>query len=201
MRAAGCALLERIGPSFLVGHSLGGGLAVAIVDNCPELVVANILLEPACIPFADYFGIGPPQWGLTFTPLLYDPPAASPADLKRVQVGDDSPALRSCTLQADPPRQLVNIKKVPQLVIAGEASIHITWDHCVVEYMSQAGIEVSYLKLADIGIHGNGHFSYLEKNNLDVARVVKERIVQYTKRKVAKVSAYAPRYSKSCEVR
>lgn len=176
------------GHRFLSAIPGGGDFAVAIVDNRPELVVANILLEPACILFADYFGIGPPQWGLTFTPLLYDPSAASPADLKTIQVGNDSPASRSCTLQADSPRQLANIKKVPQLVIAGEASLHITWDHCVAEYTSQAGAEVTHLKLGDIGIHGNGHFSYLEKNNLDVAKVVNERIVQYAKWKVARVS-------------
>ena len=55
MRAAGCALLARTGPSSLISHSVSGGFAVAIVDNCLELVLANILLEPACIPFAGYF--------------------------------------------------------------------------------------------------------------------------------------------------
>lgn len=38
--------------------------------------------------------------------------------------------------------------------------------------MRQAAVEVSYLKLADIGIHGNGHFLYLEKNNVGIAEVV-----------------------------
>ena len=54
--------------------------------------------------------------------------------------------------------------------------------------MNQAGVEVSYLKLADIGIHGNGYFSFLEKNNLNIAKVVNERIVQHAKQKVARVS-------------
>ena len=31
---------------------------------------------------------------------------------------------------------------------------------------------VDFIKLADIGIHGNGHFLMLEKNNMEIAGVI-----------------------------
>ena len=37
-------------------------------------------------------------------------------------------------------------------------------------------MEVEWIKLGDIGIHGNGHFSFLEKNNLQIAAVVESWI-------------------------
>ena len=37
-RAAGCALLQRIGPSVLLSHSQGGPVAWGIADSRPELV-------------------------------------------------------------------------------------------------------------------------------------------------------------------
>lgn len=58
------------------------------------------------------------------------------------------------------------------MALTGEASPHITYDQCVVNYLRQAGVKVEWVKLGEIGIEGNGHFSFLEKNNLQVAGVV-----------------------------
>jgi hypothetical protein len=33
-------------------------------------------------------------------------------------------------------------------------------------------VPVDFIRLADIGIRGNGHFLMLEKNNLDIAAVI-----------------------------
>jgi hypothetical protein len=33
-------------------------------------------------------------------------------------------------------------------------------------------VPVEFIRLADIGIRGNGHFLMLEKNNLDIAAVI-----------------------------
>jgi hypothetical protein len=38
--------------------------------------------------------------------------------------------------------------------------------------VEQAGVKPTWIKLADIGIHGNGHDSLLEKNNMDIAGVL-----------------------------
>lgn len=42
-------LLARIGPATLVGHSLGGGLALKLTELVPELVEATVLLAPAAV--------------------------------------------------------------------------------------------------------------------------------------------------------
>lgn len=43
------ALLHRIGPATVVGHSLGGGLAIKATERVPELVEAAVLLAPASV--------------------------------------------------------------------------------------------------------------------------------------------------------
>lgn len=96
-----------------------------------------------------------------------------------VTVGEDSPALRSCILQVEPARQLTNIARVPYLALTGEASPHITYDQCVIDYLQQCGVNADWIKLAEIGIRGNGHFSYLEMNNLEIAAVAEEWISQH----------------------
>ena len=58
-------------------------------------------------------------------------------------------------------------------MITGEASPHITYDHCFVEYFKQMGItNYQWIKLADIGIKGNAHFMFLEKNNQEIAAAI-----------------------------
>lgn len=180
MRASGCALLKHIGPSFLISHSIGALFPILLSDACPELVAGNVNLEPTTIPFQSYTGnatsiVGRTPnrvWGLTNTRITYDPSVSSPDELSKVTVGEDTPALRSCILQATPARRLPNIAKVPYVAITAEASPHITYDHCVINYLEQAGVRTDWIKLGEIGIHGNGHFAHLELNNLDIAAVV-----------------------------
>ncbi len=184
MRASGCALLSLIGRSYLLSHSIGALHPLLISDQCPDLVAANINLEPGNIPFQSYTGNATSSvgrtpnrpWGLTNTRITYDPPANSPSDLKTVNNETDSPARRSCIYQAEPARKLPQIAKVKYVAFTGEASPHITYDQCVVNYLRQAGVKVDWIKLGEVGVHGNGHFSFLEKNNLDVAEVVEDWI-------------------------
>ncbi|KAI4272470.1 MAG: hypothetical protein LQ337_005286 [Flavoplaca oasis] len=180
MRASGCELLSLIGPSYLISHSIGALHPILLSDQCPQLVAGNINVEPATIPFQSYTGnatsaVGrtPARpWGLTNTKITYDPPANAPTDLKKLDNEIDTPALRSCIYQAEPARKLPQIAKVPYVALTGEASPHITYDQCVVNYLRQAGVKVDWIKLGEIGIPGNGHFLFLEKNNLQIAEVV-----------------------------
>jgi hypothetical protein len=41
-----------------------------------------------------------------------------------------------------------------------------------VAFLEQAGVHVDFIKLADIGIRGNGHLMMLEKNSDQIAQVV-----------------------------
>ncbi|MCJ1364243.1 hypothetical protein MMC16_003352 [Acarospora aff. strigata] len=102
-------------------------------------------------------------WGLANTRLTYDPPAVTADELKKVTVWEDTPALPSCILQAKQARKLPNLAKVPYLARTGEASPHITYDQCVIDYLRQAGVKADWLKLADVGIKGMGTSSFWKK--------------------------------------
>ena len=70
----------------------------------------------------------------------------------------DAPDLVRCWAQAEPARSLVNLRAIPVLVVQAEASYHSAYDHCTVAYLRQARVTtVRYVRLADIGIKGNGH--------------------------------------------
>jgi hypothetical protein len=61
---------------------------------------------------------------------------------------------------------------MPILVVTSESSYHRGYDHCTVKYLEQSGVHVTWTKLEDIGIHGNGHMMMLEKNNQEIAAVM-----------------------------
>ena len=43
--------------------------------------------------------------------------------------------------------------------VTAEASYHAPYDHCTVKYLEQAAVHPTWIKLADVGIRGNGHLS------------------------------------------
>jgi hypothetical protein len=43
-----------------------------------------------------------------------------------------------------------------------------------VAYLKQAGVDVDFVRLADIGLHGNGHMMMMEKNSDAIAQVIIE---------------------------
>jgi pimeloyl-ACP methyl ester carboxylesterase len=172
MKAAGVALLERIGPAVLVTHSQAGPFGWLIADARPDLVKAIVALEPQ----------GPPiqsgtrktaAWGVADIAITYEPRLQNAADLNvEQQAAPDGPDLHTCWVQKEPARQLVHLKNTPIAVIAAEASYHAQYDHCTVRWLRQAGVPVDYIQLAEKGIRGNGHMLMLEKNNLQVAALV-----------------------------
>lgn len=188
MRAAGCKLLSLIGPSYLIAHSAGTTYSSLMSDECPSSVLATLNLEPGNTRFQSLVGnatvpaVGRTRsrpWGLTNTPILYDPPVTNATkELDVVEVGTDTSSLRSCFLQSNAiVHKLVNIAKVPYVMFTTPNSPHITYDHCIFSYLEQAGVEdVRWVKFSDLGIQGNAHFFYLETNNLELARVVEGEI-------------------------
>ena len=190
-RDAGTELLDRIGAAILLTHSQSGTFGWLVADARPSLVKAIVAMEPSGPPVHDNVEKGAPAWfedgplakpyGLTAPPLTYDPPVANPAELKFVrQEKPESPDLVRCWAQAEPARTLVNLQRIPVLVMQAEASYHAAYDHCTVAYLRQARVAtVRFIRLADVGIKGNGHMLMLEKNNLDIAAVA-ERWVRET---------------------
>jgi hypothetical protein len=56
--------------------------------------------------------------------------------------------------------------------MVGEASFQAPAAHCNTYFLTQAGVQHDFIRLEDVGIHGNGHFLMHEKNNLEVAAVI-----------------------------
>ena len=92
----------------------------------------------------------------------------------RVGAEPDGAGLVRCWLQKAPIRQLPNLQKVPVMVLTSEASYHAPYDHCTVKYLAQAGVKSTFMRLPDVGIHGNGHMMMLEKNSDAIAGVMAE---------------------------
>lgn len=178
VKAAGVSLLDRIGkPVILLSHSQGGLMPWLIADARPELTKAIISLEPTGPPFRDaLFGNGSARaYGLTDIPITYDPPVISPeVDLVKQTIAAPTKETVPCIIQADDPapRQLVNLKNIPVLLLTAEASYHAPYDWCTAKFLQQAGVNVTHLELARVGIRGNGHLVFLEKNSDAVADVV-----------------------------
>jgi pimeloyl-ACP methyl ester carboxylesterase len=182
-RLALVALLDRIGPSIVLTHSQSGSFGWPVADDRPNLVKALAQVEPSGPPVHDVDFTGAPDWfkdqadtkpwGLGFEKLTYAP---APADAKEMsfvrQEKADGPDLVRCWAQAEPARKLTNLKNIPILIATSEASYHAPYDHCTVKYLEQAGVHPKFIRLPDVGVHGNNHMMMLEKNNMDIAKVL-----------------------------
>jgi pimeloyl-ACP methyl ester carboxylesterase len=189
-RDALLALLDTIGPSILLTHSQSGAFGWPVADARPALVKALVAVEPNGPPFFDIENIPAPEWfrdsasrtrpwGITSVPLAYSPPAATAGDLAIVrQDQPDAPGLSRCWLQQAPARQLPNLLTLPILIVTAEASYHAPYDNCTVKYLEQAGVRSTWIKLADAGVHGNGHMMMLEKNNQEIAAILARWLTQ-----------------------
>lgn len=67
---------------------------------------------------------------------------------------------------------------MPYLALTSEGSTHITYGHCIVDYLRQVGGSPEWIRLKEVGIRGNGHFMHLELNNLEIAQLVQDWIVK-----------------------
>lgn len=110
----------------------------------------------------------------TTPPVTYDPPLASANDLKKEIASSDPASNYTCYKQAEPARKLANLSKFPIFMVTSQSSYHAVYDNCTAQYLAQAGVDIEHVRLEDLGIYGNGHMMFMEKNNLDVADVVLE---------------------------
>ena len=173
VRDALIALVDKIGPSILMTHSQGGAFGWPVADARPDKVKAILAIEPNGPPGRGLEFVGAPDWfkegklaltyGVSSVPLTYAPALNDPSDLKFVKEDKpDGPGLATCWKQAEPARQLVNLK-MPILVLTSEASYHAPYDHCTVKFLEQAGVKPTFIRLADHGIKGNSHMMMVEK--------------------------------------
>jgi pimeloyl-ACP methyl ester carboxylesterase len=192
------ALLDKIGPSIILVHSQSGAYAWPLAQARPTLVKAIVAAEPAGPPVHDvvvhstqrfdvgwdraikqtdddYYRDNPgvKPYGLGNIPLTYVPAVTAQSPLSFMQQEKpESRDLARCWAQQEPARKLVAVGERPIMVLEAEASFYAGYNHCNVAYLRQAGVGVTFIKLADLGIHGNGHMMMLEKNSDQVAQVI-----------------------------
>lgn len=194
-RDALVALIDKIGPSIIMGHSQAGAFLWPVADARPRQVKGILAIEPNGPPAHEVKFIGPPNWfqygkldlayGLSDVPLTYSPPVKDASQLQFLQEDkSEGPGLARCYAQAEPARQLPNLAHIPTLVLTSEASYHASYDHCTVRYLRQAGVKPTFIRLADIGIHGNSHMMMLEKNSEQIAAVIATWLSDHVRQKV-----------------
>ena len=188
-RDALVALLDRIGPAVLLTHSQSGAFNWPVADARPNLIKALVAVEPSGPPVHDIENTGAPDWfkdaertkisGLADVPLAYDPPLPAGAQLEFVhQDKADAPDLVRCWLQKEPPRRLPSMAHIPVVIVSAEASYHAAYDHCTAAYLRQAGVPNAHIRLAEMGVHGNGHMMMLEKNSDAITGVIAQWLEQ-----------------------
>ncbi len=143
-------LLDKIGPAILLTHSASGSDGWLAADRRPRHVVAIVTVEPMGPPFGKTPNIGALNWGLTAVPVTYDPPRATPEEVRAA----DPATLRIPALDG-----------MPVAVVSGEVSPQSKYASQMIEFLKHAGAAVDALHLPDLGIRGNGHGLIYEKNS------------------------------------
>ncbi|MFP6828054.1 MAG: alpha/beta hydrolase [Gammaproteobacteria bacterium] len=178
---ANVALLDMIGtPVILFTHSQGGWFGWNIADERPDLVRVIVTAEPAAPPIRGvdtsnvvYREGGGLSWGVGNTPITYDPPITDASELQvELQEEAEGPGLVPCYQQVEPARQLTNLTDIPVLFLNGEGGYHRIFDHCLANWLNQAGVETEYVRMEDVGLAGNGHMMMLELNSKEIAEYV-----------------------------
>jgi pimeloyl-ACP methyl ester carboxylesterase len=178
---AGVALLDEIAsPVILITHSQGGGIGFNVADERPKLIAGMVAIEPGGPQIGvvdtakvDYRRINPNSWGLTPMPMKYDPPFRSPSDIKVHLVPSERPGDEvGCYMQDDPVHKLVGYQDMHILSISAEGTYHRVFDACIPKWLNQAGAQDNFVRLEDVGIHGNMHEMFLDRNSDEVIKFI-----------------------------
>ena len=168
----GAELLDKIGPAILFVHAFGGFFAWGVADRRPNLVKAIVAMEINGNPFAAQL-----RWGLTASPMTYDPPVTDLSQFKLVDQAAPSdsprPVVSPFKLQAEPAHKWKNLKGIPITWVTSEFGGGGS-PVSNVAFLKQAGCSAEMLRLRDYGINGNGNLMLMEKNNHEVFTVIHE---------------------------
>jgi pimeloyl-ACP methyl ester carboxylesterase len=178
-RDANVALLDMIGtPVILLTHSQGGAFGWLVADARPNMVKAIVTVEPAAPPIkgvdtakVSYTDGGGLSWGVTGSPITYEPAVGNPSELQTVlEQKTPGPGKVACYVQTEPARKLKNLQSIPVLFLSGEGGYHREYDHCLAKWLTQAGVKTEYVEIEKVGLTGNGHMMMLEKNSAAIAK-------------------------------
>jgi pimeloyl-ACP methyl ester carboxylesterase len=178
---ANIALLDMIGsPVILLTHSQGGAFGWPVAQARPDLVKAVVTVEPAAPPIRgvntstlEYNPRGGLAYGVSGYPMEYDPPINDPSELEVVlEDAPQGPGLVPCYRQVEPARQLARMGDIPVLFLNGEGGYHRIFDHCLADWLNQAGVSTEYVRMEEAGMPGNGHMMMLELNSKEIAQYI-----------------------------
>jgi pimeloyl-ACP methyl ester carboxylesterase len=185
----GAELLDKIGPSIIMTHSAGGPFGFLVMESRPKLVKGVIVVEGAGGSAFTAFG---GKWGLISLPVEYDPPVQDVSEIKTKTVQpsaeDAKLGIRPYLIQEEPARKLKNWQNTPIAIVTAEASFVLP-NPGAVAYLKQAGCMAEEIRLAEHGIHGNGHLMMGEKNNREVLQPILDWMNKNITAKAPAVSA------------
>jgi pimeloyl-ACP methyl ester carboxylesterase len=167
----GAEMLDKIGPAIIMTHSAGGPFGFYVLEARPKLVKGIVVVEGA----QGSAVFGPNRWGLINLPVELDPPVSDPTQVKVKQVqpteADAKLGIGPYNIQEEPAHKLKNWRDCAICIYTSEASF-ITPNPGAVAFLKQAGVHAEEIRLADIGIHGNGHLMMGEKNNRETLKPI-----------------------------
>src|SRR6185295_353558 len=137
-----------------------------------------VTVEPAAPPIkgvdtakVSYTDGGGLSWGVTGSPITYEPAITNPSELQTVLEQKTPEAGKvACYVQTAPARKLKNLQTIPVLFLSGEGGYHREYDHCLAKWLNQAGVKTEYVEIEKVGLTGNGHVMMLEKNSAEIAK-------------------------------
>jgi len=164
-------MLDKIGPAIFMTHSAGGPFGFYALEGRPKLVKGIVVVEGA----GGSAFTQPSKWGLINLPVEYEPAVKDPSEIKIKQVmpseADAKLGIGPYNIQEEPARKLKNWQECPVAIVTAEASF-VAPNPGAVAYLKQAGVFAEEIRLAEHGIHGNGHLMMGEKNNREVLQPV-----------------------------
>ncbi|MGA2882252.1 MAG: alpha/beta fold hydrolase [Bryobacteraceae bacterium] len=169
-RQRGAELLDKTGPAIIMTHSTGGPFGYLVAEVRPTLVRGIVVVEGAGTPF----GKGPQasKWGITTIPMTYEPPVKDASELKTKEMPSPEPGAGPYQIQEEPAHKLKNLKGIPIVLVTSEASFASPGAPGALAFLKQAGCTAEELRLAQHGVHGNGHMMMVEKNNREVLQPI-----------------------------
>ena len=100
-------------------------------------------------------------------------PINSPSELKVHLEPSERPGDEvGCYMQDAPVHKLVSFENMRILSISAEGTYHRVFDVCIPKWLNQAGAKDDFVRLEDVGIHGNMHEMFLDRNSDEVIKFI-----------------------------
>ena len=171
--ACGKELFEKTGPAILVTHSQAGPFGWLLADSYPDSVKGIVALEPSGPPFStDLSNPVAKNYGIAEVNMHFSPAIKEAKDIALKLLKAPSADLSDGWVFQEPAPQLPNLSHCPILLLCSECSYHAGYDHLTSYVLTQMGVPHEFVRMENWGIHGNGHMSMLEKNNLEIADAI-----------------------------